>query len=278
MSGFTALAAVSRSLRNTLIGEMGDPQVPVTLLGLGGSGNRGINLFLHRVDEHPQLRNADYQLLPGTADKLAAPPLALILRYLMTAYAAPHDQLGEVPAQTMFGEAMRVFHQFPVVPKTHLDDDLADAGAELRVMLVPIDVEEINRLWGTVADPYRLSVQYEVSVVQIDPTPDTQRTIPRRVERVGVPEVRAPYVPPVLGSAGPLSGPAGTVVRIAGQHLAGWRAGVTLSGVVLADEVPLDTDAVEVTVPPGVGPGFHRLRIDVGRLARATWFFEVVPT
>jgi hypothetical protein len=274
MSGSGALAAVSTSLRDTLRAEMADPTVPVTLLGLGGSGNRGINLFLHRVDEHPQLRNADHHMVRGTADTLAAPPLSLTLRYLMTAFAAPHDQLGEVPAQTLLGEAMRVFHQHPVVPKQHLDDDLADSGVELRVMLVPIDPEEIGRLWGTGDNPYRLSVQYEVSMVQIDPTPKANRTLARRVERVGVPEVRAPYEPPVLTAAAPLSGPAGTVVRISGRNLAGWVAAVTLSGRPLTGDEPLAADAVEVTVPAGLDPGFHQLRADVARLTRASWFFE----
>jgi hypothetical protein len=275
MSGSGALAAVSTSLRELLIEEMTDHDVPVTLLGLGGSGNRGINLFLHRVDEHPQLRNAEFQLRPGSAT-LAAPPLSLTLRYLMTAFAPPHDQFGEVPAQMLLGEAMRVFHQYPVVPKEHLDDELA--GVELRVMLVPIDPDEIGRLWGTTDDPYRLSVQYEVSVVQIDPTSEANRTLARRVERVGVPQVRAPYVPPVLTAAGPLSGPAGTVVQITGRHLAGWRAGVTLSGVALTGDEPLTGDEISVTVPTGLDPGFHRLRADVARLARASWFFEVTAS
>jgi hypothetical protein len=272
MSNSGALAAVSKSLRETLLAEMAD-EVPVTLLGFGGSGNRGVNLFLHRVDEHPQLRNADFGLRPGTSDALAAPPLSLTLRYLMTVFAAPHDQFGEAPAQMLLGEAMRVFHQHPVVPKEHLDDDLD--GVELRVILVPIDPEEIGRLWGTTHDPYRLSVQYEVSVVQIDPTPDADRTIARRVERVGVPQVRAPYVPPVLITAAPLSGPAGTVVRISGEQLAGWRAGVTLGGVGLTGDEPLGGDEIAVTVPTGLPPGFHRLRADVARLTRVSWFFEV---
>jgi hypothetical protein len=272
MSDSGALAAVSKSLRATLLAEMAD-DVPVTLLGLGGSGNRGINLFLHRVDEHPQLRNADFRLRPGTSDVLVAPPLSLTLRYLMTVFAAPHDQLGDVPAQMLLGEAMRVFHQHQVVPKEHLDDDLD--GVELRVMLVPIEPEEIGRLWGTTDDPYRLSVQYEVSAVQIDPTPDADRVLARRVERVGVPQVRAPYVPPRLTTAAPLSGPTGTVVRISGDQLAGWRAGVTLGGVALTDNEPLTGDEIAVTVPTGLAPGFHRLRADVARLTRASWFFEV---
>ena len=143
-------------------------------------------------------------------------------------------------------------------------------------MLVPIEVEEINRLWGTVGDPYRLSVQYEVSVVQIDPSPATRRTIPRRVERIGVPEIRAPYEPPRLASATPLTGPPGTTLRIDGRHLKGWAASVTLSGIDLDVATPLRSDVIEATVPTPLAPGFHQLRVDVGRLARASWFFEVV--
>jgi hypothetical protein len=82
-------------------------------------------------------------------------------------------------------------------------------------------------------------------------------------------------VPPVLMTAEPLSGPPGTVVRIVGQQLVGWRADVTLSGVALTGDEPLALDVIEVTVPAGLDPGFHRLRADVARLTRVSWFFEV---
>src|SRR4051812_24769100 len=102
MSPSTALASVSRSLRTTLLAEMAIPQLYVTLLGIAATGPEPrVNLFLHRVDEHPHLRNADQRLAPGTADRLLSPPMSLILRYFMTAHAKPHDQVGDADSQAI---------------------------------------------------------------------------------------------------------------------------------------------------------------------------------
>jgi hypothetical protein len=275
MSASTALGAVSRSLRKLLLGEM-SPQVPVTVLRPDEPDvDKRVNLFLHRVEEHPQLRNAGYQLKAGTTGTLVAPPLSLTLRYLVTAFAKPQAETGHDVAQGILGEAMRVFHQFPVIPADHLDDLLVDAREELRIMSIPLGTDEIGHLWGTLKEPYLLSAQYEVSVVQLDATTAAERPLAPRVRRTAVGEIRAPYEPPRILDLQPRSGPPGTQVTITGEQLAGWRAGVTIDGTDLATGVELDSDMFRVTVPSGRPPGFHQVRVDVARLARASFFFEV---
>jgi hypothetical protein len=277
MSAAIALGSVSKSLRGLLLDEMTlRPTIPVTLLSPDEpAGDRRINLFLYRVREHPQLRNLDYQLKPGATGTLVAPPLSLVLSYLVTAHAVSDPQTGNADAHAILGEAMRVFHQHPVVPQASLEDDLDEAREELRIVQVPLDTEEISRLWGTFEKPFRLSVMYEVSVVQLDQSPTAERPVPSRVRTVGVPDVRAPFVPPRLTGIVPVSGPAGTVVTVHGAHLAGWRASATISGTELVTGLALSADSFTFTVPATLDPGFHRVRVDLSRLARATFFFEV---
>jgi hypothetical protein len=275
MSPSTALGGVSKSLRNMLLAEMAQP-VPVTLLRPDETGvDQRVNLFLHRVDEHPQLRNADYQLKPGSTSTLAAPPLSLVLRYLLTAYSPPQPETGHADAQAILGEAMRVFHQLPEVPPAHLDETLADASERLCIVPLPLGSDEIGHLWSTLKEPYRLSAQYEVSVVQLDATAAAQRTLAPRVRTVGVPEIRAPFEPPRILDLQPRSGQAGTVLTITGENLAGWQATVAVSGVELAAGVELTGDSLQVSLPAGLPPGFHKLRVDVSRLCRASYFVEV---
>ena len=38
-------------------------------------------------------------------------------------------------------------------------------------MLSPAGVEELSKIWATINQPYRLSVAYEISLVEIIPTP-----------------------------------------------------------------------------------------------------------
>lgn len=278
MSVATALGAVGRSLRTQLLNGMDvHPAVNVTLLAPDetASNTRRINLFLYRVSEHAQLRHTGPRLRPGTTDVLEAPPLSLVLSFLMTAYAANDPATGNAEVHAILGEAMRVFHQEPVIPPQALDDDLLDAPEQLRIMLVPTDVDDINRVWTTFDAPYRLSVAYEVSVLQIDQGPGTESTMPTRVRTIGVPRVKAPYEPPRLTGMEPVSGPPDTVVTVFGKHLAGWRASVAFSGTEAAAGLELDNDEFTVTVPTGLGPGFHQVRADISGLTRATYFFEV---
>jgi hypothetical protein len=276
VSRSVALGSVSKSLRKLLVSQI-DPPVPVTLLGPDEppGADRRINLFLHRVEEHPQLRNVDFQLKRGTADTLIAPPLPLVLTYLMTAYALSDADTGNADAHSILGAAMLVLHQHPVIPDNCLEDDLSGSTEQLRAVPIPMDAEEISRIWSTFGEPFRLSVQYQVSVVQLDQPSETERRMSRRVSTISVPPVRAPFEPPMLTGIQPALGPAGTArVTVTGRNLAGWQATVSMTGVEVAARLPLTDDSFEFTVPD-LDRGFHQVSVDVSQLVRATFFFEV---
>ncbi|HET6393376.1 MAG TPA: Pvc16 family protein [Blastococcus sp.] len=278
MSASGALGMVSNSLRTMLVGEMElGLTVDVTVLAPDEKGSdRRVNLFLYRLEENPYLANQDAMVLAGT-DRLARPPLSLVLFYLLTAYA-PNDELtGNSTAHQILGEAMRVLHENTVVPRGYLDAGLQDAREDLQVVNKSLDPEELSRIWATFAQPFRLSVLYQVSTVQLDMSAARQLALPGRVRRIGVPAVRQPMARPVVSELTPSAGPAGTTLTFRGSALAGWRAGVRFGGRVLVEREQLDGDAVRATVPADVGPGFYDVRVDVAGLFRRTFPFEVTP-
>jgi Pvc16 N-terminal domain/IPT/TIG domain len=279
MSVSTAIGAVSSSLRNLLVGEMKlNPIVPVTILAPDETGgDRRINLFLYKIEENPFLKNADFSLKPGDSKVLVPPPLSLNLYYLMTPYARNDAQTGNSTAHAILGEAMRVLYENPVIPQNYLDPDLKDAREQCNVVYNALDPEELSRLWTTFAQPFRLSVRYLVSTVQLDMLPAKQVVMPKRVRTVGVPGVEAPFQPPVITSATPANGPAGTVVTFTGQNLAGWRATVDAADQTLVDQQVLTTDTFTATIPAGTLPGFYDIRVDISKLFRRTFLFEVTP-
>ena len=67
------------------------------------------------------------------------------------------------------------------------------------------------------------------------------------------------------------------MITVSGHALDGWRAYARMSGRTLADAQAITGDAFPLTVPAGLPPGFHELRIDISRLLRKTLFFEVTP-
>lgn len=279
MSASTAIGMVGESLRNLLLGEMQlSPSAGVTLLGPDEQGGaRRLNLFLFKVEENPFLMNQDWQLTAADPTRISPPPLSLNLYYLMTPYAVNDQQTGNTTAHEILGEAMRVFYEKAIVPTNYLANGLKDAVEQVKIMQVPINLEELSHVWGTFKQAFRTSVLYEVSVVQLDQSPTSERPLPPRVREIGVPPVGAPFAPPVVEALDPISGPAGTTVTLSGRHLAGWKAYVTISARTLADGVDLAADDFTVDIPADLGQGFHQLRVDISHLTARTFFFEVTP-
>ena len=279
MSISTAVGLVSESLRNLLLSEMSlSPAVPVTILAPDeGGGDKRINLFLYKVQENTILKNMDWQVKPGEPDRLVPPPLSLNLFYLMTAYASNDPQTGNSTAHAILGDAMRVFYENAIVPQDHLLEGLKDSRERVKIMMNTLDLEELSRVWSTFTQPFRLSVLYEVSVVQLDMLSHNERVMAKRVRQIGKPQIAAPFNPPVVEAIEPASGAAGTDIAFQGKNLAGWKAYVTVMGRSLADGQVLTQDQFQVTIPGDLAKGFYEIRVDISHLFRRTFFYEVTP-
>ena len=277
MSVSSAIGLVSASLRNLLLGEMQlNPAVPVTILAPDeAGGNQRINLFLYKIEENAFLKNQDFTVSPTNSGTLIPTPLSLNLYYLMTPYAQNDPQTGNATAHEMLGEAMRVFYENSIIPQKYLETDLQGAREEFRIVYHALDPEELGRLWTTFAQPFRLSVRYRVSTVQVDMSAAQQQPLPNRVRTIGVPGVRAPYSPPAVLSISPANGPAGTVVTFTGENLSGWRATMVVAGQTVLNAQPLSADTFSGAIPAGTLPGFYEIFVDISSLFRRTFLFEV---
>jgi hypothetical protein len=97
----------------------------------------------------------------------------------------------------------------------------------------------------------------------------------KRVQEIGVPVIQAPFRPPVVNSLIPLKGPGGTTISVHGANLAGWQAHVMVTGRTILEAEKLTAETFEITIPHDLPPGFHEIRVDISRLCRRVFFFEV---
>lgn len=261
MSVSTGIGVVSESLVAMLSELMvADPPATVTALDPDGqAGGRHVNLFLYRIGENPYLRNLDWQPQPGTG-RLVAPPLSLTLAYMLTAYAPADQQVAVGAAHQLLGDAMRVFHDNPVMPSRFLLEGLAHAREEIRIVHTPVTLEEATQLWNALAQPYRTSAFYEVSVLQIDSTTTVPQ--PPRVRTTVVREPDPAHQPPVVDAMQHTGGRLG----FTGQHLRGCTATVVTAGRTLASGITLDGDAFSVALPADLAPGLYEVRVEVSGL------------
>jgi hypothetical protein len=182
---FAALNEVTRGLRMLLHSQLVQvsPSAVVTLLPPGADlpPASGVNLYLYRVVESPSSKNRPWPGDRATAPS-TRPALGLDLSYLLTPLGTRPDdasfQLGD-DAHTMLGVAMLALQENPVLNDVHIpgfDADtvlapfLRQSYEAIKVTLAPTSLEELSKIWATINQPYRLSVAYEVSLVQLTPT------------------------------------------------------------------------------------------------------------
>ncbi|HET8934502.1 MAG TPA: DUF4255 domain-containing protein [Polyangiales bacterium] len=270
MSGPFAIAAVTAVLKDLLnnglvdhdlssVGNVAVTALPPDRISTNGAEEKSqLNLFMFQVASNAALRN---NLLPSranTGERLTNPPLALDLRYLVTAYCEK-----EFHAEVLLGYAMQLLHETPVLTRDMIRNtlspalppevslppalvllagaDLAEQSEMIKISPYDLNTEEMSRLWSAMQAKYRPTAAYQVSVVLIEGNHPGRSALPVLK--------RGP------GDRGPLA-QAGTVPRfpridsvsLPGQRTQAWLGDtVTLAGDFLAGETGAAAD-VGVTV------------------------------
>jgi hypothetical protein len=302
MSNALAIAGVTAVLKDLLDSGLIDHRVTDTL-GAGVlvtalapdvvpiTGDRAVprlNLFLYLATPNAAWRNVELPSRSANGQRIANPPLALDLHYLLTAYG-----IADLEAEVLLGYGMQLLHENPVLARAAIrtalnpspvsgtllptvyqalhSADLAEQVEMLKITPLAMNAEELSRLWSALQAHYRPSAAFQVSVVLIEPRHPAVSPLPvltrgRRVpghERdegvVVTPGLVPPY--PTLESVGvdahqtPFTLRPGDVATVRGHHLAGTNRAVVLSSdrFNVTHESPLadgsDASKFDFTVP-----------------------------
>ncbi len=179
MPDFGVVAAVSQTLESVLNNAIQSLDSPSPLAELHDLQGRiettpaRLTIFLFEMGEDPSARN--HPRVRGLARPtitLTKPPLALILRYLLTAWGG--DRLTE---QRLLGRATQALYDGALISGPDLRGvSLIGTNETLKVTLAPLSLENQTRVWWSVQKPYRLSLSYEVRVVNLDSEVIERRT------------------------------------------------------------------------------------------------------
>jgi hypothetical protein len=122
-------------------------------------------IFLFEAKEDPSQRNRrrEREAVPATGILTRRPPMAALLRYLLIPWSG--DRLTD---QRILGRTMQVLYDHAILAGPQLEGGLAGTSEALKVTLAPLTLEELYRVWHAVQKPYRLSLTYEVRVVNVD--------------------------------------------------------------------------------------------------------------
>jgi Pvc16 N-terminal domain len=175
MSGtrFQTIHDVSRTLVDLLKTHIGNDLQAIALASPKSPGANRLTLFLYKVIENADLKNAGRRFAQRPDGTLVADrtPLTLDAYYMLTAHAGDPPDL--LQAHRALSRAMRVFYDHGVVSGSLLRSDDPSVGltadSVLRITLNPITMEDMTRIWSVFPDtPYEISVTYLVTPVEIE--------------------------------------------------------------------------------------------------------------
>jgi hypothetical protein len=150
------------------LSALGPPPPPIAqvhdLQGTISTNPAQLTIFLFEVGEDPSARNRPR--IRGSAPPdltLTKPPMALLLRYLLTPWSG--DRLTD---HKILGRAMQVLYDEAILSGPDLSGSLSGTNQALKITMAPLSLDERARVWYSVQRPYHLSVSYEVRVVNLD--------------------------------------------------------------------------------------------------------------
>ena len=123
-----------------------------------------LTVFLYDICEDPASRNRPpVRSVPPDAPSVRKPPMALLLRYLFTPWGG-----SQVTQQEMLGRTLQSLYEDAILDGAQLSGGLAGSTDALRFTLTPLSLEQKSWVWYAIQKPYRLSLNYEVRVVNLD--------------------------------------------------------------------------------------------------------------
>ena len=195
MPDFNIIANVSQTLVSVLreslqaVDPLAQGAAPVPVLHDWieppvATGPPRLLVFLFEVCEDPSARNRRRVRQTNPANQqqslISKPPMALLLRYLLTPFApGANNEAARLLEHRILGRVAQTFYDGAIIAGTDLvgqGDQPDGSGLEgsseaLKLTLAPLTLEDRTRIWAAVQQDYRLSLTYEVRVVNLEPTP-----------------------------------------------------------------------------------------------------------
>ncbi len=301
MSTALAIASVTAVLKDLLhnglidhdlVSSLGDVLVsalpPDRIDVSATTGNSQLNLFLYQVTPNAGWRNVGLPSRDGRGDRLANPPLALDLHYLLTAYGAK-----DLHAEILLGYGMQLLHETPVLTRdairtslkpptavesggdlpatlrTLFTSELAEQVEQIKIVPQALSTEEVSKLWSAFQARYRPSAAYQASVVLIESRQSTRSALPVRARKIYVVPFRQPVIEQIMSQADAASPVlaeqailAGYRLVIRGKQLRGEDTRVEIGGLeVVPVANDIEDEKITVQIPASVPAGVQGVQV-----------------
>lgn len=171
MAGYTCIMDVGNSLVNIIREGLSPDIIPnADLIGLCSPDEKGdmvLGIHLYDIRENEDIRGAD--MVNVSAQKQKYPSTYLSLYYMITAFSKADVKFKAGEDQRILGRVIQILSDNPVV---YMNEAQATAPStnrmEPRVRMLNISVDEKQKLWHFPNTPYKTSLFYKVSPLEIE--------------------------------------------------------------------------------------------------------------
>lgn len=178
MASYTAIADAGQQLvqilQNGLVPEVIAGAHNIGLCTPSDRGEYALGVHLYDIRESEEVRSSG--MLNTGLDRQQYPPMYVSLYYMITAFSDSDLKFRAAEEQRIIGSAMQVLYDHPVIPAEFLSNRAS--GINARIELQNPDMDEKLRVWNVPNTPYRASLFYRITPVEIE----SART--KRVARV----------------------------------------------------------------------------------------------
>lgn len=172
MGRYTQIAEVSQALVQLLQKEL----VPDILLskdriGLCSPAEHGdfkLGLHLYELAESEEIRTTE--MVSQGINRQRYPASYLSLFYMITAYSDGDLKIRAEEEQKILGRVFQVLHDHAVLDKESLEPTEIRKTLDITIQFLPLTIDEKLKIYNFPKVPYKLSLFYKVSPVEIEST------------------------------------------------------------------------------------------------------------
>lgn len=178
MGRYTIISEISQKIVDLLCeGMVPDIITDKNGIGLCGPDEKGdfsVGVYLYNIEENYDFKQSGMINVNYKEQKF--PPLVLSLYYMITAYSSSDIKFRAIQEQRILGRVMQILADNSIINGSDFGNDVM--GADIRIELLNLSIDEKIKLWNDNTKPYKTSVCYKITPVELESTKG------RRISRV----------------------------------------------------------------------------------------------
>ncbi len=170
MGKYTVIADVGKSIIDLLKDKLvPEPVSKPDTIGMCDPKERGsfvVGVHPYNFKENAEMRNLDPIVLPD--GNLQNPSTSYQIFYMISIASKSEQTAKAEDEHRILGRIVQVLRDNAVIPKKYMPESLRLSNEEIKIEMLPLELEEKVKVWTMFSEPYKLSVFYSVGPLIID--------------------------------------------------------------------------------------------------------------